>query len=252
MKIQYCSDLHLEFPDNAKYLGRNPLEPVGDVLILAGDILPFDMHKKQLAFIDFIAGNFEMVYWIPGNHEYYGYDAATVSDPLLEKLRSNVWLVNNQTISHNNINFICTTLWSKINHVNSLDIQRSISDFHSIQWEEKRFTTRQFNQLHNQSVLFLEKAFKETIGAKNIVVTHHVPTMYQYPEKYRHSPLNEAFVTELYDTIHDSEVAYWIYGHHHCNVPAFSVGKTMVVTNQLGYVQRAEHRKFDGKACVEI
>src|SRR5688572_5863250 len=115
MKIQYCSDLHLEFPDNSKFLERHPIEPMGDVLILAGDILPFDMHKKQSAFIDFIAGNFEKVYWIPGNHEYYGYDLAAVSNPLLEKLRSNVWLVNNQAITHNNINFICTTLWSKIN-----------------------------------------------------------------------------------------------------------------------------------------
>lgn len=252
MKIQYCSDLHLEFPMNKKFMEQHPIEPAGEVLILAGDILPFDLHKKQTAFVDFIADNFEMVYWIPGNHEYYGYDLATVPDPLLEKLRSNVWLINNQAVTYNDISFICSTLWSKIDPVNALDIQRNVSDFFSIRWQEKKFTTREFNQLHRQSVSFIQDAIKENSTAKNIVVTHHVPTLCQYPAQYRHSPLNGAFATELYDTIHDSGASYWIYGHHHSNIPAFAIGNTTMLTNQLGYVQQNEHVGFKTKACIEI
>ncbi len=129
MKIQYCSDLHLEFSENNYFLKQHPLEIGGEVLLLAGDILPFSLHKRQNAFIDYVADNFEAVYWIPGNHEYYQYDAGSVADPLHEEIRSNVWLVNNQVIQYKEVNFICSTLWSKINVLNALDIQRSVSDF---------------------------------------------------------------------------------------------------------------------------
>ena len=252
MKIQYCSDLHLEFPLNKKFMETNPLEPAGEILILAGDILPFGLHKKQTAFIDFIADNFEMVYWVPGNHEYYGYDIATVADPLLEKLRSNVWLLNNQVVTYNKVRLIVSTLWSKIHVANAWDIQQSISDFYSIRWHGKKFTAEQFNQLHDQSVIFLQDAFKENSTDKNIVITHHVPTLYQYPEQYRNSLLNDAFVTELYDFIHDSGASYWIYGHHHSNIPPFLVGNTPLLTNQLGYVEYGEHTSFNASAVIEV
>jgi predicted phosphohydrolase len=233
-------------------MDRHLLDPVGEVLILAGDILPLALHKTQTTFIDYIADNFEIVYWIPGNHEYYNYDLATVADPLLEKLRSNVWLVNNQVIEYKDVSFICSTLWSRVDVVNALDIQRSISDFFAIKWNGERFTTREFNQLHNRCVAFLEKSFKEKRATKNIMVTHHVPTLYEYPKKYRNSPLNGAFVTELYDLVHDSEADYWIYGHHHFNIPSFKIGATTLLTNQLGYVHHGEHYKFNKKAVLEI
>ena len=37
LKIQYASDLHLEFSDNWLYLKDHPLEVTGDILLLAGD-----------------------------------------------------------------------------------------------------------------------------------------------------------------------------------------------------------------------
>jgi predicted phosphohydrolase len=252
MKLQYCSDLHLEISENETYLTRRPLEPVGEVLILAGDILPFNLHKTQPDFINYIADHYEMVYWVPGNHEYYGMDAATVANPLSEKLRSNVWMVNNQVVEYKGVNLICSTMWSKIDVLHALDIQRSVTDFRNIEWEGGRFTTRQFNQLHNQSMLFLEKAIKEKSTGTNIVVTHHVPTLMNYPQKYKGSPVNGAFVAELHDLIYDSGVNYWIYGHHHTNTPEFTIGNTTMLTNQLGYVRRHEHGSFSRGKAVEV
>ena len=39
MKIQYASDLHLEFRANREWLRENPLEVTGDILLLAGDVM---------------------------------------------------------------------------------------------------------------------------------------------------------------------------------------------------------------------
>ena len=53
MKIQYCSDLHLEFPVNKEYFITNPIKPEGEILLLAGDIIPFAEIAKENDFFNF-------------------------------------------------------------------------------------------------------------------------------------------------------------------------------------------------------
>ena len=70
MKIQYASDLHLEFADNWRYLKANPLEVAGDVLVLAGDIGYLgDENYSIHPFWDWVSDNYKQVIACMGNHE---------------------------------------------------------------------------------------------------------------------------------------------------------------------------------------
>jgi predicted phosphohydrolase len=252
MKIQYCSDLHLEFPENQSFLKANSLKPAGDILILAGDIVPFAEIDKHHGFFDYLADNFETTYWIPGNHEYYHSDVSERSGKFNEKIRSNVMLLNNQSVEVNNTKLIFTTLWSHISPVHEWKIQKNMSDFHVITYQGQRFSTDIFNQLHEECKEFLVSALQETGDYIKIVVTHHVPTLINYPQRYEESLLNEAFVVELSDLIESSGIGYWLYGHTHANTDDFEVGKTHLITNQLGYVEYNEHQYFDIAKTIAI
>lgn len=245
LKIQYASDLHIEFPANKEFLKQHPLQPVGDVLVLAGDIVPFAVMDKHQDFFSFLADNFKTTYWLPGNHEYYHFDIAEKSGVLHEVIRSNVFLVNNTSVVHEHVKLIFSTLWSRISPGYQWQIERSLSDFHVIKHKGYRFSAEQYNQLHAESLAFIHNELINNQNGQTAVFTHHCPTFLNYPEQYKGDILNEAFAVELHDQIEASEIASWVYGHHHTNTPEFTIGNTKLITNQLGYVQRNEHRLFE-------
>ena len=252
MIIQYASDLHLEFPENKEFLKMHPLEPKGTILVLAGDIMPFSVMDKHKDFFSYISDHFETSYWIPGNHEYYYFDLAKKCGTLNENIKTNFHLVNNLSIQKDSFRFVFSTLWSKISQTHRWQIERSVNDFRVIQFNDFRFSIDQFNLLHEKSLSFITQELHNSYIGKTVVVTHHVPSFMNYPEKYRGDVLNEAFAVELYDLIKDNGPDYWIFGHHHYNVPNFMIGKTNLSTNQLGYVKYGEHKYFKNMKCFEV
>jgi predicted phosphohydrolase len=244
MIIQYASDLHLEFSENQRYLKSNPLQPNGDVLILAGDIVPFAALDQHDAFFDYLSDHFKTTYWIPGNHEYYQFDLQQKCGTINEAIRSNVHLVNNIAIKQEGVQFIFSTLWSKISASNQEQLQRSITDFQAIRYNTDRFNVAQFNEQHNACLAFITQELQRETVEKRVVVTHHVPTLMNYPEKYKTTPASEAFAVELVDLIISTQPDCWIYGHHHFNTPDFHMGTTLMLTNQLGYVKYGSDKYF--------
>lgn len=252
IKLQYASDLHLEFPANKEYLKQHPLQPNADVMVLAGDIVPFAVMDKHKDFFNYVSDHFKTTYWLPGNHEYYHFDIAEKSGLLHENIRSNVFLVNNTSVVHENAKLILSTLWSHISPGYQWQIERSLNDFHLIKHKGFRFSTEQYNLLHKESLAFIQNEVNTNKDKQMAVFTHHCPTFFNYPEKYKGDVLNEAFAVELHDLIESSNIDYWAYGHHHSNIPEFSIGKTKLITNQLGYVQRNEHRLFETIKVIDI
>lgn len=148
MKIQYCSDLHLEFAVNNQFLKKNSLVPSAEILLLAGDIVLFSLQDKYSYFFDFVSENFKSVYWIPGNHEYYHSDISNKKGSFCEEIRDNVFLLNNHVIILDKIKFIFSTLWSAISPVNLWTVQQNLSYFRLIKYNGERFNPHYFNQLH--------------------------------------------------------------------------------------------------------
>jgi predicted phosphohydrolase len=252
MKIQYCSDLHLEFPHNKNYLKENPIKPVGEILLLAGDIIPFAEIEKENDFFNFLAGSFEHTYWIPGNHEYYRSDIKERTGTFHEKIRSNVSLLNNTAVQHNDVRLLFSTLWSKINPALEFVIRNSMADFRLIRNGERKISLDDYDRLHEDCLIFLTSELTQACNQKTIVVSHHLPTFAHYPEKYRYSELNSAFATELSDLIESSNADYWIFGHTHEVIPDFKIGRTTLTTNQLGYVEYGENGLFSGNKTLEV
>lgn len=252
MTIQYASDLHLEFPENKNYLEKYPLQPTADILILAGDIVPFGLVDKHDAFFDYLSTNWKHVYWIPGNHEYYRWDIAMFDKIRSEPIRDNITLLNNKMLTLDGVRIIFSTLWSDISPSHKWEIQSRLYDFRIIKDHSQSFSVERYNALHQESVNFIRAMFKMPYEGKTVVVTHHIPTFLQYPEKHKGDALNEAFATELDDLIEKYQPDAWIFGHHHVNVPEFNIGKTRMLTNQLGYVGYGESVGFDVDRVLEL
>jgi len=254
MKIQYASDLHLEFRDNSRFLQDNPIEPVGDILLLAGDIGYLEDNSYRLhPFWDWAADSFRQTLVIPGNHEFYkSGDVGTIQNGCIAEIRKNVKYYYNTVITIDDIDFILCTLWSKIRAENAFVTEQSVSDFMRIAYNGRLINAHCFNQIHQNSVAFLTDAIQLSKNSKRVVVSHHVPTTLCMAEEFKNSRINGAFVAELHDFIYDSNISFWIYGHSHRNMPIIDINGTKMLCNQLGYVQYGEHNTFNLKSFFEI
>jgi predicted phosphohydrolase len=251
MRIQYCSDLHLEFKENSDYMINNPLSVKGDILILAGDIVP--LHDENLAnpFFNFISNNYKKVFWVPGNHEFYYRDINDFKSSLNIQLKHNIHILHNIEFLYDDINFVFSSLWSKISIENERSIEQSVADFDCIQKNNKKLRAGDFNKLHEESLSFIKQSLQDKKG-KTVVVTHHLPSNLCNSRLHNDSPINEAFCVDLTDYVEKCDANFWLYGHSHFNQKPLYIGNTIMLTNQLGYVHNKEQGSFKNNTYFSL
>ena len=253
MKIQFASDLHLEFHENSRWLHDNPLVPVGDMLVLAGDIgyLGDDIYSRH-PFWDWCAENFKQTYIVPGNHELYkGFDINNLTEGWTQQIRQNVQIVYNKAVKIGDIEIIFSTLWARIYPADAYFVEHGVTDFRRIRNGEYCLSWDRFNDEHDKCVDYIRRSIKQSEAVKRIVVTHHVPSFDLMAFEFKGSRINGAFTSDLNTLIESLPIDYWIYGHSHRNINV-EIGVTKLVTNQLGYVFANEHEYFRRDAFIEV
>lgn len=227
MKVQVVSDLHLEFlsPEQVQSI-ISKIIPLGDVLVLAGDIGCVD--ENHFAFLRTMSQKFPKVFVITGNHEYYGGDIPTRDQELATFCSSlgNVSFLCSCYEDYGGFRWVGTTLWSRVSANGCM-----INDTRYI----KDMTISMYNQLHQEAVDFLAQTLADPVPT--IVMTHHLPSKDVVSSRYKNDPYNQWFASSSLEHVLETATNHlplWIYGHTH----EFSdrmVHKTRMVCNPYGY-----------------
>lgn len=241
MKIQYASDLHLEFQEEEEFKSLDDfqwiLEPVAPVLVLAGDISTHDAVLLP-RFLTFISKSYEHVFWVMGNHEYYSSEKLTMSK-ILETFRAmcpdNVHILDNETFDVEDTRFVGTTLWSYIPEEDWDEVGHYLNDYRRIRLDSGHplcpsFTVRKYSE----NLRFLQEVIDSTENKQIVVITHHAPiTKGTSWEGYEGKVTNQCYASDV--VLDDKgKIALWVYGHTHHNA-RIQKGSYQVVSNQLGY-----------------
>ena len=251
MRVQYVSDIHLEFFHIQKVLSvaRN-MEPVCEILVLAGDIgIPTHQNNHYRIFLETIAPKFKKIFIIAGNHEYYSSQSRTSVKKSIEDVCSkydNITFLDNSAIDYDGHRWIGTTLWTKVD-----DPPRAIiNDMNCI----CDFKPADYNREHEIARNFLETALKDS-PLPCIIITHHLPLTELINPKYLvgdHAwDLNQWFAANLQQLAitHCDKIKGWFYGHTHAPSCQNHFG-VKFLCNPIGYT--GENRVKDYKCCVSV
>lgn len=244
LQLQYFSDLHLEFFDiNALPI----IKATAPILCLCGDI-GYPDSKIYSKFLIELHNNpeFEKIFIIAGNHEYYNEDMSI--NEINEKIKkiisdnnlSKISFLNNSCEKYKNYLFIGSVLWSYISRPQFLT-----NDFNKI----CDMTVEKYNSLHKESVDYLKNQIENNKNENIIILTHFLPSYTLIDEKYNsYSKYNQCFASNNDDLI-KSPIKLWIYGHTH--LPKESIINGIPINcNPIGY--KNENKKIDYEKIFEI
>jgi Icc-related predicted phosphoesterase len=222
-RIYGISDLHLEYYNDPMTLYSNISDamPHADILILAGDIgYPDGKHAGKHAdnymfLLDRFKQKYKEVLLVPGNHEYFqtiNYNRDDIKTKLKDICnKTSCHLLDNQTIRLHGVDFIGTTLWTKIDPLLKQQMDRKARTFGTI---FKDFGS--YQDEFDRCFKFLQNELATNNNKKKVIITHHVPSYKlqhpKYKDKYKY---NSMFYSDILDLLDLTDVKYWFCGHTH-------------------------------------
>lgn len=249
MKLQIMSDTHLEFSNFV------PDYTDASTIILAGDI---GSGLNGLYWAKDTFPNKHIIYII-GNHEHYGFDRQVTLNQMKTIAKSfGIHFLENDEVIIDGVRFLGCTLWTDFKLFGydqepyALQAgQRGLNDFRLIREDDKIFTAKRSQELHEESIKFLKMKLNESFDGKTVVVTHHTPSMLSVHDRYKNDLLSACFSSNLDDMF--GKMDLWVHGHTHVNLDYISEG-TRVICNPRGYVTayRNENKEFNPGLIVEI
>lgn len=227
MKFQILSDLHL------KNNGFFKLKVTAPYLILGGDIgYPFTAIFWQ--FIEYVNTNYTHVYFIPGNHEFYG-QTVEVADKFLRnafRQYKNITYMNGDCIVFDDVVMIGTILWSHI----PKECEKISHDFGPHK-NISNFSVQERNSVFEANLAWIKSKADSFPDKKKILITHYAPLCHEscHP-KHNGDPKNHDYGTDLYKLINVKNIDLFIYGHTHYNYKGNILKRSegVYVSNQLG------------------
>lgn len=241
MKIQPISDLHLDCqaPHVLDDFFGKIIQTDADIVIIAGDAVEgrcIDVFKEALPQIT------KPVYYVAGNHEFWGVKHTELHRFLKHELRffPNVKVLEKEYVIIDDVVLIGATLWTNLhNPINANLVRNYMADFRQC----PGLTTDWTNEEHDNSAQFIRNVleFEQFRDKKKIVVTHHGPSFEAVDEYYKFDHANCGYQSNLnYFLYGDIHPDVWIHGHSHMFMDRM-IGKTRVIRNPFGYQSYGEH-----------
>lgn len=247
MKLQIVSDIHLEFD---KDLPRKDwyLPKTGDSIALLGDI----GHPKKTAYqtlIEKLSDDYQHVFLITGNHEYYGKSYSAINQFLTEFCSrfDNVHFLHNNHYIMDNIRIIGSTLWSYIPQCYGFSLMDKMNDYRYIYKDmyRGRISFHDTNRWYGESVDYIKKQIDQgqQLHQQVVVLTHHSPLLDPSGDEVRY-----AFGSNLTHLL-KSPVKLWAHGHTHQSRDQM-IDQVRIVSNQRGYPK--ETTNFNPEFVIDI
>lgn len=248
MKIQVISDLHQEF-------GHTDLSfDNADIVILAGDV---NLGTKGVDWIKTKIPDKPVLY-VLGNHEYYKGSYPKTLNKIKEAANgSNVIVLEDDFADIGGIRFHGTTLWTDFSIFGDpmqygMICQSVMNDYKKIKRDPSysKMRTIDIFKIHQLSKMWLKESLGNSKELKNIVITHHAPSIRSVPEHFKSDPVTSAYASDLEDFIVEHQPLYWIHGHIHTPC-RYTIGKTEIICNPHGYIDE-KYNGYDKELIIEI